>query len=174
MAGEEHYCDGRRHNLTALPGWELQRQRGKRFKSCTQNSKYYYTFYFHMCNCLFHDDFVFSFCFYLIGGVRDEWHFQTWFFFSSFLCVSMCSSPHAHTQCSTSVTSPLSVMSAPYASFLTTVFWSCMQIWSLCSVLNVLFLVACVTNSLKAYNRSYWMSSVPLLASSSLTIWSLF
>lgn len=40
MAGEEHYCDGRRRNLTALPGWELQRQRGKRFKSCTQNSKY--------------------------------------------------------------------------------------------------------------------------------------
>lgn len=40
MAGEEHYCDGRRRNLAALPGWELQRQRGKRFKSCTQNSKY--------------------------------------------------------------------------------------------------------------------------------------
>lgn len=40
MAGEEHYCDGRRRNLAALPGRELQRQRGKRFKSCTQNSKY--------------------------------------------------------------------------------------------------------------------------------------
>lgn len=40
MAGEEHYCDGRRRHLAALPSGELQRQRGKRFKSCTQNSKY--------------------------------------------------------------------------------------------------------------------------------------
>lgn len=49
MAGEEHYRDGRRRHLAALPGGQLQRQRGKRFKSCTQNSEYaHLDDYFHL------------------------------------------------------------------------------------------------------------------------------
>lgn len=89
MAGEEHYCDGRRHNLTALPGWELQRQRGKRFKSCTQNSKYYYTFYFHLFTCVtvyFMMTLSSAFVFTWLGGVRDSKVTFSDFFFLFFVC----------------------------------------------------------------------------------------